>query len=374
MRRIRVLVVDDAAAVRRIVSEVLGQDPELEVVGVAPTGRLALAKLPQLSPDLVTLDVEMPGMSGLEVLEEIRTHHRDLPVIMLSAHTERGAAVTLEALALGASDYLPKPAGFSNQEEARAYLREQLVPKIKAVCATRAGRGSPPLVAPPIVGAGKVAPRELPAERVDIVAVGVSTGGPNALARVLSGLGKDFPVPIVVVQHMPPLFTKLLAERLSDATPLKVREAVSGGILEPGGVWLACGDFHLVVERVGKRVRVAINQDPPENSCRPAVDVLFRSVAEVFGAKCLGVVLTGMGRDGLRGCEEIRSAGGRIIVQDEETSVVWGMPGFVANAGLANAILPLPDIAAEIERRVWARRSKTVGAVLAGVVKTVSGG
>jgi two-component system chemotaxis response regulator CheB len=374
MRRIRVLVVDDAATVRRLVSEALASDPAIEVAGVAPTGRLALAKLPQLSPDLVTLDVEMPGMSGLEVLTEIRTHYPDLPVVMLSAHTERGAVVTLEALALGASDYLAKPAGFSNPEEAGAYLRDQLIPKVKALCATRLGRESSSLVARPLSVPVRPGPHLVPTERVDILAIGVSTGGPNALARVLAGFPREFPVPVVVVQHMPPLFTRLLAERLSDTSPLRVREATPGGALEPGSAWLARGDYHMLVERAGKQLRVNINQEPPENSCRPAVDVLFRSVAQVFGARSLAVVLTGMGRDGLRGCEEIRAAGGQVLVQDEATSVVWGMPGFVANAGLADAVLPLDEIPAEIERRVWARRTRVMGAGLAGGCRMVPGG
>jgi two-component system, chemotaxis family, protein-glutamate methylesterase/glutaminase len=322
----------------------------------------------------VTLDVEMPGMSGLEVLAEIRTHYPDLPVLMLSSYTERGAAVTLEALALGASDYLGKPAGFSNPEEAGAYLRDQLVPKVKALCANRAGREISPLVAHPVSLQMRQVLGPFPSERVDILAVGVSTGGPNALAKVLAELPRDFPVPIVVVQHMPPVFTRLLADRLSDTSPLRVREAIVEGVLEPGSVWLARGDYHLLVERAGKQLRVNINQEPPENSCRPAVDVLFRSVAQVFGARSLAVVLTGMGRDGLGGCEEIRAAGGQVLVQDEATSVVWGMPGFVANAGLAHAVLPLHEIPAEIERRVWAKRSRAMGAGLAGGTRKAPGG
>ncbi len=364
MRKVRVLVVDDAAAVRRLVSEALASDPAVEVAGVAPTGRLALAKLPQLSPDLVTLDVEMPGMSGLETLSEIRTYYPALPVVMLSAHTEQGAAVTLEALALGASDYLPKPSGMSSPDEVRAYLCEHLLPKVKALCASRLGYAASPLVATPAPRAVKVGLRPRP-ERVDVVGIGVSTGGPNALTSVLSQLGRDFPVPIVVVQHMPPVFTRLLAERLSDCTPLRVREAVPGGALEPGVVWLARGDYHLVLERDEAGVRVQLNQGPRENSCRPSVDVLFRSLAEVFGARTLAVVLTGMGRDGLRGCQEVHDAGGQVIVQDEATSVVWGMPGFVANAGLAQAVLPLDQVAGGIERRAWARRARAMAAEFA---------
>jgi two-component system chemotaxis response regulator CheB len=374
MRKIRVLVVDDAAAVRRVVSDALASDPEIEVAGVAPTGRLALAKLPQLNPDIVTLDVEMPGMSGLETLAEIRTYYPDLPVIMLSAHTEQGAVVTLEALSLGASDYLAKPTGMSGTDEAHAYLREHLIPKIKALCAAKAGHPESPLVArpvPPEAGPSEVRPR---AERIDVVGIGVSTGGPNALATILSGLSADFPVPCLVVQHMPPVFTRLLAERLCDSTPLRVREAVPGVPLEPGVVWLARGDYHMTVERQGKRVSVNTNQEPRENSCRPSVDVLFRSLAEVFGVRALAVVLTGMGRDGLRGCQEVRDAGGQVVVQDEATSVVWGMPGFVANAGLAHAVLPLNGIALEVERRAWVRRSRSLAAATAGRRGVVAGG
>lgn len=363
MRKVRVLVVDDAAAVRRVVSDALAEDPAIEVAGVAPTGRLALAKLPQLSPDLVTLDVEMPGMSGLETLAEIRTYYPNLPVIMLSAHTEQGAAVTLEALSLGASDYLSKPVGLASSEEAREYLREHLIPKVKALCAGRVGCAVSPLVAEPEARPPRAAaPRPRP-ERVDVVGIGVSTGGPNALATVLSGFARDFPVPILVVQHMPPVFTRLLAERLSDSTPLRVREAVPGGELGAGVVWVARGDHHLVVEKDDTRARLSLNQGPRENSCRPSVDALFRSLAAVFGARTLAVVLTGMGRDGLLGCQEVHDAGGQVIVQDEATSVVWGMPGFVANAGLAQAVLPLDRVAGEIERRAWARRARAAATV-----------
>lgn len=374
MRKIRVLVVDDAAAVRHVVSDALASDPAIEVVGVAPTGRLALAKLPQLNPDLVTLDVEMPGMSGLETLAEIRTYYPDLPVIMLSAHTEQGAVVTLEALSLGASDYLAKPTGLSSSEEAQGYLREYLLPKVKALCVSRVGHGVSPLVARPVLPEAEPTEVRPRAERIDVIGIGVSTGGPNALATVLSGLSADFPVPCVVVQHMPLVFTRLLADRLCDSTPLRVREAVPGGLLEPGVVWLARGDYHMTVERQAKRLSVSLNQEPRENSCRPSVDVLFRSLAEVFGARSLAVVLTGMGKDGLRGCQEIRDAGGQVLVQDEATSVVWGMPGFVANAGLAQAVLPLDQIGPEIERRAWVRRSRALAAASGGRRGAVSGG
>ena len=230
------------------------------------------------------------------------------------------------------------------------------------------------MVTRPAPRAAKGEPGPTPTERVDVLAIGVSTGGPNALSQVMAALPGEFPVPIVVVQHMPPVFTRLLAERLSETSRFRVREAAAGEALEPGSVWLARGDYHLVVERSDKQLRVNVNQEPPENSCRPAVDVLFRSVAQVFGAGSLAVVLTGMGRDGLRGSEEIRAAGGQVLVQDEATSVVWGMPGFVANAGLANAVLPLPEIAAEIERRVWSKRSRVLRRGFADAAGKVPGG
>jgi two-component system chemotaxis response regulator CheB len=184
------------------------------------------------------------------------------------------------------------------------------------------------------------------------VAIGTSTGGPNALDEVFAGLPADLPVPVVVVQHMPPMFTRLLAERLSARHAIKVSEGRPDGVLRPGHAWLAPGDFHMSVAREGAEVRVRLNQDPPENSCRPAADVLFRSVAQAFGPGALAVVLTGMGQDGLRGCEAVRAAGGQVLAQDEATSVVWGMPGFVARAGLADRVLPLALVAPEIVRRV----------------------
>jgi len=338
---IRVLIVDDSAVIRRAVAGELAADPALEVVGTAANGLIALAKLTQLVPDLVVLDVEMPELDGLATLREIRRTHPKLPVIMFSAVTERGAAATLDALALGATDYFAKPTAGGLDASLRV-IREQLIPEIKALCARPAAVPQPPASfgAPPAT------------DRVDVVAVAASTGGPNALADLFDGLPADFPVPVVIVQHMPPVFTRQLAERLSARFALRVEEGRAGGALAPGHAWIAPGDYHLVVARDAAGVRVAVNQEPAENSCRPAADVLFRSIAKVFGPAALGVVLTGMGQDGLRGCEAIRAAGGRVVVQDEATSVVWGMPGAVARAGLADRVLPLAQIAAEIVRRV----------------------
>lgn len=352
MRKIRVLVVDDAVVVRRLLADCLAGDPEIEVVGTAATGRIGLAKIPQVNPDVVTLDVEMPEMSGLETLAEIRKTHAKLPVIMFSTVTERGAAATLEALALGASDYVTKPANVGSVTLALQRVRDELVPKIKvlsgrALYAPQELPAPPRLPRPPARVASGAA-----AGAIEIVAIGVSTGGPNALARLLPRLPASFPVPIVIVQHMPPLFTKLLAERLDAQAQVEVREGVAGGSLRPGQAWVAPGGHHMVVAKSPAGIRIQTNEEPPENSCRPAVDVLFRSVAAAYGPSALAVVLTGMGQDGLRGCEHICDAGGQVVVQDEATSVVWGMPGFVARAGLADRILPLDALGDEIVRRV----------------------
>ena len=363
MAKIRVLVADDAVVVRKLVTEVVSADPEVEVIGVAANGRIAVAKVARLHPDVVILDVEMPEMNGLEALAEIRRARPRLPVIMFSTLTERGAAATLEALALGATDYVTKPANAGSVAAAIQRVREELLPKIRAFAghppraATAGGPGVPAATASSSAASSSERPLRLAVPPASthapgIVAVGSSTGGPNALAEVLRELPADLQVPVVVVQHMPPVFTKLLAERLAARCSLPVAEAGHGTPLGPGRVWIAPGDHHLLVERKAGGVRLALSQAPPENSCRPAVDVLFRSAAAVYGARVLAVVLTGMGKDGLRGCEQVRAAGGRVLAQDEATSVVWGMPGFVARAGLAEQVLPLGRIGRQIVRTV----------------------
>jgi len=357
MGKIRVLVVDDSVVVRRIVSDALSTDPDVMVVGSAPSGRIALAKIPQISPDLITLDIEMPDMDGLETLVALRKDYPRLPVIMFSTLTRRGATSTLDALAAGASDYVTKPTGLTGPA-ATAFIQTELLPRVKALCPRAAAPAapSPRPAARPRVAASAVVPRPAGGP-IDVLAIGVSTGGPNALADLLPALPADFPVPVVIVQHMPPMFTRLLAERLDSRCALHVTEAVPGDVVEPGGVWLAPGDYHMVVRRDGVGVRIATHQGPQENSCRPSVDVLFRSVAEVYGERALAVVLTGMGQDGLLGSERLGETGARILVQDEATSVVWGMPGFVANAGLADAVLPLPALGPVIVRRVLESRA-----------------
>jgi two-component system, chemotaxis family, protein-glutamate methylesterase/glutaminase len=377
MSPISVLVVDDSVVVRRLVTDVLNEDPDIQVVGTAPNGRIALAKIPQLNPDIISLDVEMPIMDGLETLAELRKSYPSVPVIMFSTLTERGASATLEALELGAQDYVTKPANVGSVQASMASVREQLVPKIKALhrgtprgraalgqtlprqtAIPRPGQGGGPAVphsAPP-VPVLRAAQRRAP---VGIVLVGVSTGGPDALATVLPALPATFAVPIVVVQHMPPTFTRLLAQRLDGRCALEVREAQDGDAVRAGRVLLAAGDFHLRLQRNGTGVVARLDQGTPENFCRPSVDVLFRSAAQVFGAACLAVVLTGMGSDGARGAADVVAAGGDVLAQDQATSVVWGMPGAVAQAGLASQLLPLPDVAATLTRHV--DRSRAVG-------------
>ena len=360
MRKIRVLVVDDSTVIRRLLSDSLSSDSDLEVAAVAANGKIALAKIPQVNPDVITLDMEMPEMDGITTLVEIRKLYPKLPVIMFSTLTQRGAEATLDALSKGANDYVTKPANVGSVTAAMQNVRNELVPKIKAFCPwfakSTSGVATRPAFRPQPIGPHKVTTKT---NRIDLVAIGSSTGGPNALQVVLSRIPADFPVPIVIVQHMPPIFTKHLANRLDQLCPFRVVEAQKGDHVLPGGVWVAPGDFHMLLRRDGTDVRIDLNQGTPENSCRPAVDVLFRSSTEVFGGNVLSVVLTGMGQDGARGCDLVRSLGGRIIAQDEATSVVWGMPGAVAQAGLADHILPLEKIADEIVREtIQGRKSR----------------
>jgi two-component system chemotaxis response regulator CheB len=358
MAPLRILVVDDSVVIRKVLSETLASDPELEIVGTAGDGKIGLAKIGQLHPDLVTLDVEMPVMNGLETLVEVRKLYPHLPVIMFSTLTERGAAATLDALSLGASDYVTKPSNTGSMAGAIERVHADLIPKIKALCARPKPRPARATSTASAAAAPVARPRpNLAMHRpIQIVAIGTSTGGPNALAEVLPRIPKDFPVPIVAVQHMPPLFTKMLADRLASRSSIPIEEGVADAALAAGRAWLAPGNFHMVVKRVGAGWRLALNQEPPENSCRPAVDVLFRSVAAGFGGSTLAVVMTGMGSDGLIGSKKISEAGGQIIVQDEASSVVWGMPGAVYGSGVADASYPQDQLATEITRRVLESR------------------
>jgi two-component system, chemotaxis family, protein-glutamate methylesterase/glutaminase len=375
MNKIRVMLVDDAVVVRRMVTDVLASDPVIEVAGTASNGNVALSRLDQFNPDLVVMDVEMPDMDGLTALKEMRKRRPTMPVIMFSTLTERGAVVTLDALALGANDYVHKPANVGSVAEAQERIREELIPKIKALSGIKKGdrvfaqemrsslkqQGYLPrsvIFPSPQTAPSKGENLRKSAQRalVEMVVIGVSTGGPNALNEVLGKIPKDLPVPILIVQHMPAMFTRLLAQRLSTTSGLSVREAAGGESPKAGEVWLAPGDYHLLIHRELGRSFLELNQKPPENSCRPAVDCLFRSAASAYGPGVLGVVLTGMGKDGLLGSRAIKSNGGQIVVQDEATSVVWGMPGFVSAEGLADKELALPEIPLEIIKRVQTGR------------------
>lgn len=343
--RIRVLVVDDSVVIRRLVTHALEQDPAIEVVGTASNGAIALQRIPQLNPDALTLDIEMPEMDGLETLRRVRREYPRVRVIMFSTLTERGAAITLEALTLGADDYVAKASNEGSLDRSLARLRSELVPKIKQffrLPGTGAGLVQAAPAMPPREWSPRIPPR--------VLAIGVSTGGPTALGELLPQLPRGFPLPVLVVQHMPPLFTRLLAERLHASCELAVQEAEAGAPVVPGRILIAPGDFHMRVAAASGKVQVCLDQSPPENSCRPAVDALFASLGEVYGGAVLAVILTGMGQDGLRGVQILKARGARVLAQDEASSVVWGMPGAVANAGLADRVLPLDQMAPELLR------------------------
>ena len=353
-RPTRILIVDDSAVIRSLLRSVISSDPGLVVAGTAADGASALASLRLDQPHLVLLDVEMPVMDGLVTLREMRNRGYKMPVIMCSSLTQSGAKVTIEALAGGASDYVAKPVGHSSREQALAALAQELLPKIHAL----AGRGllQPPAVPPAraVIAVPQALPVPQPINAApSVVAIGVSTGGPAALDVLLPAIPPGFPLPILIVQHMPEVFTRLLAERLNQKCALHVSEASEGAPVQPGTVLIARGGWHMEVTSAGRSSappKIRINQDPPENHCRPAVDVLLRSAVRVYGSGVLAVILTGMGSDGLAGCRMIRGQGGSVIAQDQLTSTVWGMPGAVVQAGLAHRVLPLASIAAEIAR------------------------
>ena len=382
-RPIRVLAVDDSAVMRGVLRTLFqkqGQKhsselPAMELCGVVEDGVECLAAVLRLRPDVVVLDLEMPRMHGLDVLERLRLEEPGLPVIMCSAYTERGARATLDALAMGAADYVMKPSEQSDFTSALETLANQLLPKIAAL----AGAGFQALsevrgqttqqvmaeskLSPSLSAAGSTAAG---GARVEIVAIGVSTGGPSALEVMLPKLAEDFPVPVMIVQHMPKLFTGELAGRLDRICALRVREAYEGAEVLPGTIWLAPGDAHMeVVETAighappGGRAHIArvhLHQQRSLNHCKPSVDYLFCSAAKLYGAGTLALVMTGMGSDGLNGARCVHEAGGVVLTQNAATSAVWGMPGRVFEAGLAREPLPLTALAGELTRRVNAGR------------------
>ncbi len=372
-RPLRVLAVDDSAVMRGIMRSLFeahalgggGELPRMELCGVARDGVECLERLAELRPDVLVLDLEMPRMDGLEVLERLQWEGPQVPVIMCSSHTEHGARSTLEALARGASDYVMKPTGQRDFASAMASLAQQLLPRIAALAKGSRGEGA----------AGSGAPRKArygdrrTGAPVEAVVIGLSTGGPSALEQLLPNLPADFPVPVLIVQHMPKLFTGALAERLDRCCALRVEQAYEGAAVRPGKVWLAPGDSHMEVAPMGTgfsldarsaaKGRVRLHQREPLNHCRPSVDYLFHSAARLYGAGTLALMMTGMGSDGLDGARAVHERGGVVLAQDEATSAVWGMPGRVAEAGIANATLPLGALAGELKLRVAAGR--TVG-------------
>jgi two-component system, chemotaxis family, protein-glutamate methylesterase/glutaminase len=361
-RRTRILIVDDSAVIRSLLRAVICSDSSLEVAGTAADGESALHAVDSLHPGVVLLDVEMPVMDGLATLRELRARGYRGPVIMCSSLTYRGARVTIEALACGASDYVAKPAGQQGREEGIRILAQELIPRIKALTRyspQEALENTRPGITPVSpIGTAVEGPGAPSGVLPKIVAIGVSTGGPAALDRVLPALPDGFPLPVLVVQHMPELFTALLAERLNGHCHLHVQEAAEGDPVRPGTVFLARGNWHMEVLAAGSAGAPAtlhLTQTPPENHCRPAVDVLFRSAATTYGAGVLAAVLTGMGSDGLAGCRVLRAAGSTVLAQDRATSTVWGMPGAVTTAGLANRVVPLDLIAPEIIRLATGR-------------------
>lgn len=349
MRKIRVLVVEDSPVMRRAIMMTLAKDAAVEVVGAAKHGQEALALLPELKPDLITLDIEMPVMDGLATLRELRKLHPNLPVIMFSSLTQRGAVATVLALTIGATDCVAKPANMSNLSESWQCLEEELLPKVKFYGENVMLRSERP-PRPAAIEAPSATVTSLRRRPVHALCIGVSTGGPNALVQIFSKIPDPLPVPVLIVQHMPAMFTRMLAERLTSVAQMEFHEAADGMEALPGHGYLAPGGKHMTVAQADGVTRLFLNEQPPENSCRPAVDVLFRSAASTFGPNLLVAVLTGMGRDGTRGCEAVRARGGRVLVQDEATSVVWGMPGQVWEAGFADRMLPLDQMADEFIR------------------------
>jgi two-component system chemotaxis response regulator CheB len=330
----------------------LGGADDVEVIGTASDGTLGLRRIAELHPDVVTLDVEMPGLTGLETLAVIRKDFPHLPVIMYSTLTERGAEATLDALALGAVDYATKPSGAISREDAEEMVRTNLLPLVQLWGKRRASMRTVSRAAAPVLAAASTAPP--PKKKtgpIQLVVIGISTGGPAALADMMPMLPADLRVPVVIVQHMPPIFTTMLAQRLDSLSKLSVSEAVEFEHPLPGHAYIAPGGQHLEVRKRATGLTFALTEDEPENSCRPAVDVLFRTAAEATDGHILGVVMTGMGQDGLIGAHLIRQQGGEVLAQDEASSVVWGMPGYVVREGLAKPV-PLTDLARQIASKV----------------------
>jgi two-component system, chemotaxis family, protein-glutamate methylesterase/glutaminase len=341
--------------------------PRMNLCGIARDGVECMEQVKQLRPDVLVLDLEMPKLNGLEVLDRLRLENSNLPVIMCSAYTEHGARSTLEALARGASDYVTKPAGQRDFDAAMQSLSQQLLPRIAALAKDAVRKKKKADRSASSDNSQNAKFEQIPPTAlspIEIVVIGLSTGGPSALEQLLPKLPKDFPVPVLIVQHMPKLFTGALAERLDKCCALRVEQAYDNATIRPGTVWLAPGDAHMEIaprramageEGTGAAVysaRVRLHQQEPLNHCRPSVDYLFFSAARMYGAGTLALVMTGMGADGLNGARAVHDGGGVVLAQDEASSAVWGMPGRVSEAGIASATLPLWGLAGALKQRV----------------------
>ena len=363
---VRVMLVDDSAIVRGLLSRILDADPDIRVVASVQDGEKALAAVKRDAIDVVVLDIEMPVMDGLTALPKLIAAKPGIAVIMASTLTRRNAEVSLKALQAGAADYVAKPSSHGGMSNADDFKRE-LVAKVKALGRPGARRAGPTpprsgvTLAPPRSGATLGRPAAAPTARPvpraggsaippKAVAVGSSTGGPQALLKLFGDLGGGLAQPIFVTQHMPRTFTALLAENVQRNTAFATGEGRDGEVARGGHVYIAPGDYHMEITGTPNAPVIRTNQNPPENFCRPAVDPMLRSLTKVYGAGLLAIVLTGMGSDGKNGCEDVVAAGGSVIAQDEDSSVVWGMPGAVANAGLCSAVLPLTEIAPYVRK------------------------
>ncbi len=358
-RPLRVLAADDSTVMRSILWKLFLTHakerpdglPPMELCGIARDGVECLEHVRRLRPDVLVLDLEMPGLNGLDVLDRLRVENPELPVIMCSAYTEHGARSTLEALGRGAVDYVTKPSRQRDSNAAMESLAQQLLPRLGALAKEIRGTGENPERKAVSDGAQNIRPVEGRGKTscpIEVVVIGLSTGGPSALEQLLPKLPKDFPVPVLIVQHMPKLFTGALAERLDKCSPLRVEEAYDNATIRPGTVWLAPGDAHMEValrcamgdrdrDEKSRSYRLRLHYQEPLNHCRPSVDYLFFSAARNYGPGTLALVMTGMGTDGLNGARAVRERGGTVFTQDETTSAVWGMPGSVTAAGIANA-------------------------------------
>jgi len=358
-QNVRVLIVDDTALYRKVLRDVLEAIPGVEVIGSAPNGKIALNKLEQLQPDMMTLDVEMPEMNGLETLKNLRFKPHKPAVIMVSSLTQRDAEVTMQALQLGAFDFIAKPSGSSIFQNIDA-LREQFIPKVemlrKKMLPPQPFHETVQKTVP--VQEKQAGAKAFPARparvftKPRIVALGISTGGPRALGELIPLLPQDFPVPLVLVQHMPPVFTKALADSLNKKSAVTVLEAEDNMSLQAGTVYVAPGGKQMKIAGNGLQPKIKITDDPPENHCKPSADYLFRSVNEIFAAKTLGVIMTGMGRDGTEGLRLLKQSGAYNLAQDENTCVVYGMPMEAVKAGVVDEVLPLKQIAERITKIV----------------------